>query len=69
MICLRNIISKDAKKRVLFVFDLNNKYIKDMVFKEIMFNYFKNYSEEIKSNNFEYFLVKSRNQSSFLDYK
>ena len=55
MICLRNIISKDAKKRVLFVFDLNNKYIKDMVFKEIMFNYFKNYCEEIKSNNFEYF--------------
>ena len=55
LICLRNIISKDIKKRVLFLFDLNNKFIKDMVFKEIMFNYFKNYSEETKSNNFEFF--------------
>jgi hypothetical protein len=26
-----------------------------MVFKEIMFNYFKSYSDEIKSNNFEFF--------------
>ena len=54
LICLRNILSKDVKKRVLFLFDLNNRYIKDMVFKEIMFNYFKSYSEEIKSNNFEF---------------
>ena len=55
LICLRNIISKDVKKKVLFLFDLDNKYIKDMVFKEIMFNYFKSYSDEIKSNNFEFF--------------
>ena len=55
LICLRNIISKDVKKKVLFLFDLNNKYIKDNVFKEIMFNYFKSYNEEIKSNNFEFF--------------
>ena len=55
LICLRNIISKDVKKKILFLFDLNNKYIKDMVFKEIMFNYFKSYNEEIKSNNFEFF--------------
>ena len=55
LICLRNIISKDIKKRVLFLFDLNNKFIKDMVFKEIMFNYFNNYSDDIKSNNFEFF--------------
>ena len=54
LICLRNIISKDVKKKVLFLFDLNNKYIRDNVFKEIMFNYFRSYSEEIKSNNFEY---------------
>ena len=43
------------KKTVLFLFDLNNKFIKDMVFKEIMFNYFKSYNEEMKSNNFEFF--------------
>ena len=55
LICLRNIISKDMKKTVLFLFDLNNKFIKDMVFKEIMFNYFKSYNEEMKSNNFEFF--------------
>ena len=55
LICLRNIISKDIKKKVLFLFDLNNKFIKDMVFKEIMFNYFKSYNEEIKTNNFEFF--------------
>ena len=55
LICLRNIVSKEVKKKVLFVFDLDNKYIKDTVFKEIMFSYFKNYGEEIKSNNFEYF--------------
>ena len=55
LVCLRNILSKDVKKRVLFLFDLNNRYIKDMVFREIMFNYFKSYNEEIKSNNFEFF--------------
>ena len=55
LICLRNIISKDMKKTILFLFDLNNKFIKDMVFKEIMFNYFKSYNEEMKSNNFEFF--------------
>lgn len=55
LICLRNIVSKEVKKKVLFVFDLDNKYIKDTVFKEIMFTYFKNYNEEIRSNNFEYF--------------
>ena len=54
LIYLRNMISKDVKKRVLFLFDLNNKFIKDMVFKEIMFNYFKSYNEELKSNNFEF---------------
>ena len=55
LICLRNIVSKEVKKKVLFVFDLDNKYIKDSVFKEIMFTYFKKYDEEIKSNNFDYF--------------
>ena len=55
LICLRNIVSKEVKKKVLFVFDLDNKYIKDTVFKEIMFSYFKNYEEEIKANNFDYF--------------
>ena len=55
LICLRNIVSKEVKKKVLFVFDLDNKYIKDTVFKEIMFSYFKNYSEEIKSNNFDFY--------------
>lgn len=55
LVCLRNIVSKEVKKRVLFVFDLDNKYIKDTVFKEIMFTYFKNYSEEIKSNNFDFY--------------
>ena len=54
LVCLRNIISKEIKKKVLFLFDLNNKYIRDNVFKEIMFSYFRSYSEEIKSNNFEY---------------
>ena len=55
LICLRNIVSKEVKKRVLFLFDLDNKYIKDTVFKEIMFSYFKNYEEEIKSNNFDFY--------------
>ena len=55
IVCLRNIVSKEVKKRVLFVFDLDNKYIKDTVFREIMFTYFKNYDEQIKSNNFDYY--------------
>ena len=57
LVCLRNIVSKEVKKKVLFVFDLDNKYIKDTVFKEIMFTYFKNYDEEIKANNFDYFFA------------
>ena len=55
LICLRNISSKNVKKKVLFLFDLDNKYIKDTVFKEIMFSYFYNYNKEINSNNFEFY--------------
>ena len=37
---LRNLTSRTAKKKILFVFDLDNKFLKDRIFKEILRNHF-----------------------------
>ena len=37
---LRNLTSRTAKKKILFVFDLDNNFLKDSIFKEILYNHF-----------------------------
>ena len=40
LITLRNITIKTTKKKILFVFDLDNKFLKDKIFKEILLHHF-----------------------------
>jgi hypothetical protein len=37
---LRNLTSRTAKKKILFVFDFDNTFLKDSIFKEILYNHF-----------------------------
>ena len=57
LISIRNITAHNIKKNILFVFDLGNKYIKDTVFKELLFNYFKKHEKENILNTFQYFFT------------
>ena len=55
LISIRNVTSQNIKKNILFLFDLGNKYIKDSVFKELLFNYFNKHLKENITNTFEYY--------------
>ena len=57
LISIRNITAQNIKKNILFVFDLGNKYIKDSVFKELLFNYFKKHEKENILNTFQYYFT------------
>ena len=40
LITLRNVTIKTTKKKILFVFDLDNKFLKDRIFKEILLHHY-----------------------------
>lgn len=52
LITLRNITIKTTKKRILFVFDLDNKFLKDKIFKEILLHHF---SKNNKISEFQFY--------------
>lgn len=59
LITLRNVTIKTTKKKILFVFDLDNKFLKDKIFKEILLHHFqKNNKLNEYSFHYTYFTKK-----------